>query len=269
MPPHADCWMTEYPAWLPTENGTRRVFALPDGSRVLADVEGDDLTLTSLSGDTPQPLVDYFVLPDGAAKAVPELATALADLGQVGRFRNPSLWEALATGILRQVIRAGQSKKLYRELCAAHGQSVPLPDGDTYALFPAPETVLDITDAQFDELGLAFKRMPLRAAATAYLSNGMQWTSLPRPVLIDELQSVRRIGPWTAGAAVADFTNDWGLYPYADLAVRTWAHRAAPSHLWYNNERVFGTQWRHLAGEHLSTLTLLTLAWGSRHGDIG
>jgi len=264
----ADRWMTEYPAWLSTEKGARRVLAVP-GGLVLAEVEDDRLTLTGLGGQTAEPAADVFSLPDGAAEEVPQLAKELAGLGRVGRLRNPCLWEALATGILRQVIRAGQAKKLYRQLCAAHGEQVELPDDGTFALFPTAETILGLSDVQFTELGLAFKRPALRAAATAYLEHGTTWSRLSWPALVDELQSVRRIGPWTAGAAVADYTNDWGLYPYADLAVRTWAGRAAPAHHWFHNERAFGTQWRHLAGEHLSTLTLLTLAWGSHHGDIG
>jgi DNA-3-methyladenine glycosylase II len=268
MPLAADRWMTEYPAWLPTDKGVRRVFAL-HGGPVLAEVDADGLRLTALGDDEAEPLADVFGMPDGAAGEVPQLAKELAGLGRVGRFRNPSLWEALATAILRQVIRAGQSKKLYRELCATHGEQVALPDGDTYGLFPTPEKILALDDEQYAELGLAFKRPALRAAATAYLTHGGNWNRLSLPALVDELQSVQRIGPWTAGAAVADYTNTWDLYPYADLAVRTWAERAAPAHHWFHNERAFGAQWRHLAGEHLSTLTLLTLAWGSQHGDIG
>ncbi|MBL7622446.1 MULTISPECIES: hypothetical protein [unclassified Frankia] len=268
MPLAADRWMTEYPAWLPTDTGVRRVLSLPGGP-VLAEVSGDVLTLTALGASDVEPAADVFGLADGAAGDVPELAKQLADLGQVGRLRNPSLWEALGTAILRQVIRAGQSKKLYRLLCATHGEQVALPDGSFYGLFPSAEAILGLTDVQFTELGLAFKRPALSAAATAYLEHGATWDRLSWPALVDELQSVRRIGPWTAGAAVADYTNDWGLYPYVDLAVRTWAGRAAPAHHWFHNERAFGTQWRHLAGEHLSALTLLTLAWGSRHGDIG
>jgi DNA-3-methyladenine glycosylase II len=269
MPPAVHFWMTEHPAWLPAAQGGRRVFMLPNGGRWLADITGGDLALTALNGEVTEPTADFFALPDGVAESVPELAVALSGLGQVGRLRNPSLWEALATGILRQVIRAAQSKKLYRAFSAAHGEVVTLPDGGTYALFPEPKAVLALDDEQFAELGLAFKRAPLRAAASAYLEHGDTWQELPHTALIDEIQSVPRIGPWTAGAAIADFTNDWALYPYGDLAVRTWANRAAPSHGWFLGDGAFGGQWRRLAGEHLSTLTLLTLAWGSHHGDIG
>ncbi len=77
-----------------------------------------------------------------------------------------------------------------------------------------------------------------------------------------QLQGIPRIGPWTAGAAVADYSNDFTCYPYADLAVRTWAKRAAPSYPWPDSEQELGRLWQRLAGDQFATLTLLTLAWG-------
>lgn len=82
---------------------------------------------------------------------------------------------------------------------------------------------------------------------------------------MQEVQSVPRIGPWTAGAAVADLTNDYSLYPFADLAVRTWAQRLAPGRTWPTTEPEFAAVWQRLAGEQLSAWTLLTLAWGVKH----
>ena len=70
----------------------------------------------------------------------------------------------------------------------------------------------------------------------------------------DALQAIPRVGPWTARAAAADWSNDWALYPYTDLAVRTWAKRAAPSRYWPVDEPTFGRMWRALAGEGLSSL---------------
>jgi DNA-3-methyladenine glycosylase II len=81
------------------------------------------------------------------------------------------------------------------------------------------------------------------------------------------VQAVPRIGPWTAGATVADLTNDYALYPFADLAVRTWVKRLAPGRLWPDSEPEFARLWAELAGEQLSAWTLLTLAWGARHAN--
>lgn len=264
-----DFVMTEHAAWRPFHGGWQRVLVVPDGGRWLATTGGGEFALDTLAGGPTEPTWDVYTLPDGSAGEVPELAANLKGLGSVARVRNPDLWDAIGTAIIRQVIRAAQSKKLYRAFCAAHGERVALPDGTTFALFPQPEVVLGLSEALFSSLGMAFKRRPLTAAAEAYLEYGGKWRELPPDTLIDELQTVPRVGPWTAHAATADWSNDWSLYPYADLAVRTWAARAAPSHTWPTDEPTFGAAWRSLAGNHLSSLTLLTLAWGSQHGDIG
>jgi DNA-3-methyladenine glycosylase II len=261
--------MTEHPAWLPANGRWQRVFVLPEGGRWLATVQGGVLTLDLLTGGTAKPALDVFALSDGTLGTASDLATALGGLGSVVRFRNANLWDAIGTAIIRQVIRAGQSKKLYRMFCETYGERVELSNGGTYALFPTPEIVLRLSSEQFRSIGMAFKRRPLTAAAETYLELGEKWRELTPRALIEALQSVPRIGPWTAHAAVADWSNDWSLYPYTDLAVRTWAARAAPSFDWPSDELTFGQVWRALAGEHLSSLTLLTLAWGSQHGDIG
>lgn len=261
--------MSEHAAWRLTPSGVQRVLALPDDSRWLAVASAGRLELSALAAGDAHPPADVFVLADGVLDAVPDLAAALRSLGTVTRLRNPDLWDAIATAIVRQVIRAAQSKKLYRAFCDAYGERVELPGGTTVALLPSPHTTLSLTDQQFAAVGLAFKRRPLRAAAEAYLEYGTKWRELPPAVLVQELQTVPRIGAWTAGATVADFSNDWALYPYADLAVRTWAKRAAPSYNWPSDEPAFGQMWRALARDKLSTTTVLTLAWGSQHGDIG
>ncbi len=209
------------------------------------------------------------MLPDDALGDVPQLYSALRGLGLVARFRTLDLWDAIGIAIIRQVIRAAHAKRLYRGFCDAYGQRSSFMNGDGYALFPDAETVLGLRDKQFAKVGLTFKRRPLGAAAEAYLKHSGQWRELAPDVLVQELQQVPRIGAWTAGAAVADFSNNFALYPYADLAVRTWAKRAAPSYDWPNDEKAFRRLWTALAGDHVATLTLLTLAWGSQHGDIG
>lgn len=261
--------MTDHAAWRATPAGWCRVFALPDGGRWLVYRSGGTLSVQALTPGGSQPSRDIFTLPASAACDVPELAASLDQLGTVARFRNPDLWDALATAIIRQVIRAPQAKKLYRRFCDTYGEQVTLPDGGTYALLPTAEAVLTLDSEQFTSTGMAFKRRPLKAAAEAYVEYAAKWQELSPRTLTAELQTIPRVGPWTAHAAVADWSNDWSLYPYTDLAVRTWARRAAPTHPWPTTEAAFGKVWRQLAGDHLSTLTLLILAWGNTHADIG
>jgi DNA-3-methyladenine glycosylase II len=263
--------ITEHAAWRTAQRGQYRVFALPDGGQWLVHANGSELLSLPLIPSSGEPQFDVFnmVRPEVATTETSELISALARLGGVARFRTPDLWEAIATTIIRQVVRAPHAKRLYRDFCQAYGQRVPHLDGKGYALFPKAETVLGLRDAQFASAGLTFKRRPLRAAAEAYLKHETHWRDLPPDALVEELQRIPRIGPWTAGAAVADYSNDFTYYPYADLAVRTWTKRAAPSYPWPDNEQAFGRLWQRLAGDQLATLTLLTLAWGSQHGDTG
>lgn len=267
MPECFETVMMEHAAWRSTPQGRYRVFGVPDGGQWLVTVHGREVLTRPLVAGGDQLAPDVFTLSAGAGNDVPQLCAGLRSLGAVARFRTPDLWDAIGTAIMRQVIRAAQAKRLYRAFCDAYGQRRGGMNGDGCASFPAAEAVLDLGDAQFSAVGLAFQCRALRAAAEAYLKHGAQWYDLPSAVLVRELQQVPRVGAWTAGAAVADYSNDFTHYPYTDLAVRTWVKRAAPSYAWPDGEQAFGRLWRTLAGDQLGTLTLLTLAWGDQHGN--
>ncbi|MGW4593543.1 hypothetical protein ACWEKJ_40035 [Amycolatopsis thermoflava] len=262
-----DAVMTDHPAWIPAAEGFVRVVRRDDVVWLLTcrrKSSGYATEAQPLIGSGERPVLDVV---DPAVLAGPDdLVAPLRELGRVGRWRNPDLWDALATSIVRQVIRAGQARKLYRLFSQTHGQLVDTGHGPLW-LFPTAETVLELPEAEFGRLGMAFKRRPLQAAAAAYLEHGDKWARLDPLLLRDEVQTVPRIGPWTAGATLADLTNDYALYPFADLAVRTWAHRLAPEHAWPDSEPEFAAVWRELAGDQLSSWTLLTLAWGVRHAN--
>lgn len=259
--------MTDHPSWL-SINADTAYRAVRCGASVWAlactpcGSGGRETTAHLVSGAGDPPVADVL---DPATLTGPKaVVIPLREVGTVARWRNPDVWDALATSIVRQVIRADQARKLYRAFCHAHGEPVTTPLGQTW-LFPTPQAVLALPDAEFTRLGMAFKRRPLRAAAEACLEFGPTWAELDPTALVDEVQAVRRIGPWTAGASVADLTNDYALYPFADLAVRTWAKRLAPGRTWPETEPEFARVWARLAGDQLSAWTLLTLAWGVRH----
>jgi DNA-3-methyladenine glycosylase II len=259
--------LTDHPSWLVNDDGWA-YRAVRCGTLIWTitcsplTTSGRSLCVRPVLGSGKAP-VPHTLDPSDLTGSDP-VARALCEAGPVSRLRNPNLWDALATSIVRQVIRAGQARKLYRAFCRAHGAQVTTTAGTTY-LFPAPDAVLALPDEEFARLGMAFKRRPLRAAAEAYLEFGSKWTQLDPSQLLVEIQHVPRIGPWTAGATVADVTNDYALYPFADLAVRTWAKRLAPELMWPETEPEFARVWHRLAGEQLSERTLLTLAWGVRH----
>lgn len=281
-----DYVMTDHPAWTSHGTSRSRAFAMADNDASIVTIDG----ASQLAHSGRPPACDGFTFSiedgDGSSQFGPD--SALAHMGHVGRYRNPSLWDALATAITRQVVRASQARKMYRNLCRTFGTPVvshderpspPVMDvmgddapssRDLRALIehwtlPSPLEVLELTDADFASVGMAFKRRALRSASVAYLEHHDEWAAVSAVELVGLLQRVSYIGPWTAAAAVADHTNDWSLYAYDDLAVRTWARRAMPEVRWADDELTFARQWRHLSGSQLASATLLTLAWGDRY----
>jgi DNA-3-methyladenine glycosylase II len=262
--------MTDHPSWTSQGRTAFRVVRSGSSVWVLSGESADGLTTgvrlraARIAGSGEEPVVGVF---DPRSLCGPQpLVGRLCESGTVARWRNPDLWDAVATAVIRQVIRAGHARKLYRELCRAHGDRVATPFGAAW-LLPSPTIVLDLSDGEFARLGLTFKRNALRAVAEACLEFGSKWSRIPPADLRSELQSIPRVGPWTAGAAVADLSNDYMLYPFADLAVRTWAARLAPERRWPETEQNFARMWAQLAGDQLDTWTLLTLAWGNRHAN--
>lgn len=242
--------MMDHPGW---ENGTR---TLTTGQQELV-VSVDGLHQTHLPVDTydPQTL---------GSRTPPQLLRQFARIGPVTRLRTPNLWEALASAIIRQVIRADQARSMYQRFSTAHGRPV----SEDSSTFPDVQTVLDLPDEAFKRLGMKFKAPVLRATAHAFCEYGAKWQEMAPEALIAEVQTVPRIGPWTAGTAVSDFTGDFSLYPYGDMAVRKWASVAAPDIDWPTSEAGFAAWWRSftLTPAELSTLTVLTLALGGARG---
>lgn len=256
--------MQEHPGWITSPSGFTRVMRSGATTWHLTwnSATGDlDVSPTTGSELTdPLPVIDV-VAPDPAAELFGPLGEALATSGPVARVRNCDLWDAIGTAINRQVVTATQARTTHQRFCSAYGEQVLTPAGGMF-LFPSAERVTGLADEDFDCLGMKFKRPMLRAAADAYLANGPMWAELAPAELVSALRGVYRIGPWTAGAAVADWTNDFTQYPYYDMAVRHWARIAAPSLDWPSTDAEFGPLWLDGAGEHLSALTLLTLAQG-------
>lgn len=255
--------ITDHPAWSTHDDGTATRVVLANDGVWQARWNGAELELLSLGEAEHAPRVDQTSAAQLPPDAPTALRAALSGLERVVRLPNPDLWDAITTAVLRQVVRAAQARAVYRRWCAAHGtRDTPLGPA---ALTPAPETVLGLPDDAFRAVGAAFHRTALQAAATAYQDHADEWRALAPDDLVKALDEIPRVGPWTASAATADFTGDFSVYPHGDLAVRTWARRAAPDAPLPATERPFAATWQRYAPDrpHLHALTLFTLAWGT------
>lgn len=258
---------TDHPAWHAYGDGRHaRAVRTASGVWVLSfDVRGLHMECVSGAEDVKPTFIttDPASLP-AAAPAV--LRIRLEELGVTQRLANPWLWDAITTAILRQVVRADQARKLYRMWCRTFGVAVDGPFGEL-AVVPTAMEVLALHDEQFASVGAKFHRTALQAAASHYEQHHAEWEDMNAGDLVAALTGIPRIGPWTAAAAAADFTGDFGIYPHDDLAVRTWAAQITPTYPWPDKkDKAFRPLWTGWAGADrtaLHTLTLSTLTWGS------
>ncbi|MDE1675209.1 hypothetical protein [Nocardia gipuzkoensis] len=256
--------MTDHPGWLRTDDGIAYRALAARGSAALITVACDDAGDYMISVGGGEYRMDT-VVPSLCLAGPADLVEPLKAAGPVARVANPSLWDALSAALMRQVIQAGHARTRYIRFCTAYGEPVSR-DGLTASLFPSPERILDLSDEQFRQVGAAFPKCALRAAARAFLAQGSQWEKLPPAELVTTLQTIDRVGGWTARTAVADYTNDFSFYDYSDIAVQPAARRLNPDRQWPQGARAFKAAWEELAGDQLSAWTLLTLAWGINNG---
>lgn len=253
----SDIVMTDHPGWLEAEPAryervvsnerglSGRLVATP-GSTWIESVGGPDAVSANYG-------------PDSLEISVASAFTERLLPYRVARWRNPSLWDAIALSIVRQVIRASHAKKLYRAGAEAWGEELVA----QRFTFPGPEKILELDDEDFRSLGLAFQKPKLRRAAVAYVERHAEWESLSPADLYNALTSITGMGPWSASVAVVDYTNDFSFYPFDDLAVRACARKLWPELNFSKAQAPFRAEWLAACNDQVATLTALTLAIGA------
>lgn len=195
-------------------------------------------------------------LPDEALARLPSaLARRLVARAPLLRVGTPTVWEAAATAVVRQVVHRNQARVAFGRLSVAFG-SRALVGGEARYAFPTAEQVLSVSDEQLRSCGIGFKARTLRRLATWCLDAREH---LDAPALYDALLSVAGIGPWTAAVAVCDRFCDFGFYPVEDLAVRAHA-RALWPRTWPGAPAAFAREWRAMTAPHTAAITAFVLA---------
>lgn len=253
-------FVSDHYAWQQDDAGRKSIAMRSDKTGIITEMILDSGNNVIYEKNAEDAIAIFELHPDTQLGRTPLQESHLS--GRVARLSNLSLWTAIGTNVIRQVIRAGHARKMYETFCREYGESILINAEINYCLFPSPEECLKISDDEFAKLGMSFKKKALRSVAEAYINNKNTWIKMDGDTLIRELMGVKQIGDWTARATVADWTNDWSYYPHSDLAIRTYARKVLPLIEWHDDPNSFDSQWRDLAQDQLSALTLLAIAKG-------
>lgn len=201
-------------------------------------------------------------LPQEALMVLPEtLATRFRSQMPLTHMASPSLGEAVIKAVIRQVISASHARRLLHRFLTVWGPS--LFDGETHSYgFPSLKQIAQLSSESLQAEGLGYKSRLLPRIASDLLEQHIeqQMTHLSHEALVERLQQVKGIGRWTARVAVCDVTGDWSVYPFEDLAVRTWAARLWPEYAWPKNEKDFLSAWKEVNGIYAGVVTFYLLA---------
>lgn len=214
------------------------------------------LTSPGLRATHPMPELDRLSLPTAARDVLPgELYGRLAAHTPLVRLPTPSVWEAAATAVIRQVVRREQARISFQRVCEALGATVLL-DGHPHHAFPTAESVVAAGEPRLRATGIGFKARTLISLA--------EWSLDPHEhleahELSEALLRVRGIGPWSASVAVCDVFSDYGYYPVEDLAIRAHA-RARWSRRWPTIPASFASEWRSRTAPYTASITAFLIA---------
>jgi DNA-3-methyladenine glycosylase II len=237
--------MADHYGWVadPTEAVVRRAFRA--GERTWSITSAIEMPLLPSHGGLGEPAswsLDLDALSEGA------LSGGL----QVHRVATPSVWEALATGVLRQVVRASTARRRYTRLVATAAN-----DG----AFPSPDQVLRCDEREVAVLGLRFcwPKLVVLARWAAEVGAADGHMSADRDVLLEDAASLSGLGPWTLGVAAWDCSNDSERYPFGDYVVQAGAARMFPDVDWPRRPDRFAPAWSARCDDDLGPLTVLAL----------
>lgn len=193
--------------------------------------------------------------PDAASLLPPPLQQRLKAFTPLLRVGTPTVWEAAATAVVRQVVHRDQARAAFARLSRSFGTPA-LVGGQVRHAFPTAETVVALSEEQLRSCGIGFKARTLRTLANWCLDRREH---LAANELHDTLLGVPGIGPWTASVVVCDRFSDFAFYPVDDLAVRARV-RALWARDWPPVPAKFAVEWRAATAPHTAAITAFVLA---------
>jgi DNA-3-methyladenine glycosylase II len=204
---------------------------------------------------------ELHLQPEAVSLLPPVLQRRLKARTPLLRVGTPTVWEAAATAVVRQVVHRDQARAAFARLSSAFGAPA-LVGGQVRHAFPTAETVLVLTEDQLRGCGVGFKARTLRTLARWCLDTREH---LAAEELHDALLGVPGIGPWTAAVTVCDRFSEFSFYPVGDLAVRAHA-RALWARDWSKAPEKFAAEWRAATAPHTAAITAFVLAEGVPSG---
>ncbi len=200
---------------------------------------------------------EHLCLPKDTKRILPnDVYRRLTACSPLVRLSTPTVWEAAATAVIRQVVHRNQARVSFQRICERFGATT-LIDGHLRYAFPTAETIVTTSESQLRETGIGFKARTLQTLA-AWASDANE--HLAADEMYEALTSLRGVGDWTASVTLCDFFSDFRYYPVEDLAVRAQVRALWPRRRWPSAPLDFADAWRSITAPYTDIVTAFVLA---------
>ena len=215
--------------WEPTEPGGYRIpfrdrclhiRTGPEGGLELDCSEAEYLTLWRDYFDMD---TDYSAIRDRVDREQDPYLTRAARAERGIRILRQDPWETLVSFIISQNRNIPAIRRSVELLCRAAGEAREDRQGRRFHVFPAPERILDLGDAELNACRLGYRAKYVRAAAQAAVSGSLRLEALTEAPE-EETMSVLT-GLFGVGIKVASCVSLFGLHHLDAFPVDVWIRR--------------------------------------------
>jgi DNA-3-methyladenine glycosylase II len=157
-------------------------------------------------------------------RADPVMSALITALRGLKSPTTPTIFEALVDSIVEQQISLSVAHVMQRRLIMRFGDSLAI-QGSRYYCYPGPDVLSDVTDEQFRECGLSFRKGEyIRDISRSLVIGELDLDSFGRypdtDEIVTELSRIRGIGRWTAELTLLRGMHRLDAFPADDLGVR-------------------------------------------------
>jgi DNA-3-methyladenine glycosylase II len=157
-----------------------------------------------------------------AAQQLSWLAPLAGRMRGVRPPRYPTFWEAAVNGVIFQQISIIAAGAIIGRFVARLGRTLRLGDEPLFT-FPEPERVATEDTDALRAIGLSAVKIATLRQIAAELASGLDertLESLPTDDLIERLQQIKGIGPWTSALVALRGFGRLDLFPSGDSGIK-------------------------------------------------
>jgi DNA-3-methyladenine glycosylase II len=138
-------------------------------------------------------------------------------------MRGPDLWTMMLSSLVSQQISGAAARSIRNKLARMYGHVINV-DGEDVPVLPAPEVMVDLSEAQLREAGFSAKKAEYGKGMAQALLDGTivqkDLKAMPPEQMIATLSSLKGVGVWTAECIGIFCLGHQDLLPADDLGIQ-------------------------------------------------